>query len=267
MSDESEFDEERIAALERIYRTPSMRDRRRRVRDALGLESGEDVLSVGTGPGFESRGLANEVGEEGRVHGVDTAAPMLAVARERCAGLGWATFEEGDAANLPVESETFDAAAAVQVYEYVTDLDTAFSELFRVLRPGGRAVVLTSDARSMIYHAADQARSDRITEAFGDHYVNPRLALTAKARLERANFAVTDQEPYVHFETDLSDDAVSAAFIPGIKGVVMDRGAIDEPDVEAWIEDIHTRADTGEYFFSYNQYLFRAEKPRETGGY
>lgn len=264
MSDQSEFDEERIAALERIYRTPSMRNRRRRVRDALDLESGEDVLSVGTGPGFESQGLAADVGEEGRVHGIDTAAPMLAVAREHCTDLEWATFEEGDAVNLPVANETFDAATAVQVYEYVADLDTAFSELYRALRPGGRAVVLTSDARSMTYHALDQARSDRITDAFGDHYVNPQLALTAKARLERANFTVTVQEPYVHFETDLSDDAVSAAFIPGIKGVVRDRGAIDETEVEAWVDDLHARADAGEYFFSYNQYLFLVEKPRET---
>lgn len=263
MSDGTEFDEERITALERIYRTPSMSDRRRRVRDALALEPGEEVLSVGTGPGFESQGLAADVGEAGRVHGIDTAAPMLAVARERCADLGWATFEEGDAADLPVEDAAFDAAVAVQVYEYVEDLDAAFDELFRALRPGARAVVLTSDASTMTYHAADQARSDRVTEAFANHYVHPQLARRVKPLLEGANFEVTDREAYVHFETELRDDAVSAAFIPGIKGVVRDRGAMDETEVEAWVDDLEARADAGEYFFSYNQYLFVAEKPRE----
>ena len=266
MSDGTEFNEERIAALERIYRTPSMSDRRRRVRDLLALESGEEVLSVGTGPGFESHGLAADVGEEGRVHGIDTAPPMLAVARDRCADLDWATFEEGDAAELPIGAATFDAATAVQVYEYVADLDAAVSELYRVLRPGGRAIVLSSDARTMTYHAADQARSDRITAAFANHYTNPQLARTVKPRLEGANFEVTDQEAYVHFETELCDDAVSAAFIPGIKSVVTERGAIDEREVEAWVDDLHARGDAGEYFFSYNQYLYVAEKPRMEAG-
>lgn len=93
MSDGTVFDAERTTALERIYRTLSMSDRRRRARDALPLELGEEVLSIGTGPGSESQGLADDVGEARRVYGIDTAAPMLAVARERCADLGWATFK------------------------------------------------------------------------------------------------------------------------------------------------------------------------------
>lgn len=109
MSDEVGFDGEVVAALERVYRTPSMAERRRRVRDALALEPGERVLPVGTGPGFESRGLAEDVGPDGRVHGVDTAEPMLAAARERCADQPRVTFERDDAADLDVEDGAFDA--------------------------------------------------------------------------------------------------------------------------------------------------------------
>lgn len=263
MSEGINFDEERVAEMEKIYRTASMTERRRRIRDALALNPGEHVLSIGTGPGFESHGLAADVGETGRVHGIDTAEPMLAVARERCADQPQATFEQGDAANLPVEDGAFDVATAVQIYEYVPDLDAAFEELYRALRPGGRAVVFDSDWSTMTFHAADETRSERIISAFDIHCPHPRLARTLKPRLERANFEVTEQAVYVHFETELTEDAVATALIPPIRGLVTEQGGIDEADAEAWVEDLHERAEDGEFFFNFNQYLFVAEKPTD----
>ena len=262
MSDGVDFDEETVGAMEQIYRTASMAERRQRIRDALALESGEHVLSIGTGPGFESRGLAEDVGESGRVHGIDTAEAMLAVARERCADQPWATFEQGDAADLPVE-EAFDAATAVQVYEYVPDLDTAFAELYRVLRPGGRAIVFDSDWRTLTYHTEDEKRSERILTAFDAHCPHPRLARTLKPRLERANFEVIDQDVYVHFETELSEDTFGKALLRPMKGVVTEEEDIEQDEFEAWIDDLHERAEAGEHFFTLNQYLFVAEKPLE----
>ena len=249
--------------MERIYRTASMAERRRRIRDVLALDPGEHVLSIGTGPGFESEGLAEDVGETGRVHGIDAAEPMLAVARERCADQPQATFDHGDAADLPVEDGAFDVATAVQVYEYVPDLDAALGELYRALRPGGRAVVFDSDWSTMTFHAADETRSERIISAFDTHCPHPRLARTLKPRLERANFEVIEQDVYVHFQTELNEDAVAAALISPIRGLVTERGGIDEAEAEAWVEDLHERAEDGEFFFNFNQYLFVAEKPAE----
>ena len=261
MSDGVDFDEETVAEMERMYQTASMRERRQRIRDALALESGEQVLSVGTGPGFESQGLAEEVGERGRVLGIDTATPMLAVARERCADQPQATFEQGDAAALPVTDNALDAAVAVQVYEYVPDLAAAFGELYRVLRPGGRAVVFDSDWSTLAYHAADDTRSERIIEAFNTKSLHPRLARTLKPRLERAHFDVTDQDVHVHFETELTDDAFGGVLMSAMKGVAIEQGGIDEAVADAWIDDLHDRAEAGEYFFNLNQYLFTVEKP------
>lgn len=261
MSDGIEFDEEMVATIAEIYRTESMARRRRRIRESLAPDVGEHVLSVGTGPGFESRELAEAVGEGGRVHGIDAAEPMLAAARERCTDRPSVTFDRGDATDLPVEDEAFDAATAVQVYEYVTDLDAAFAELYRVLEPGGRAVVFDSDWSTLTYHTADETRSRRILSAYDAHCPHPRLARTLKPRLERANFEVSEQDVHVHFETELRDDALGRALLPAIERVVTEEAGIDEEEFEAWVEDIHGRANAGEYFFTFNQYLFRAEKP------
>lgn len=263
MSEGVDFDEEMVARMERIYRSASMKARRQKIRDTLALAPGEHVLSVGTGPGFESQGFAEDVGAEGRVHGIDTAPAMLAAARKRCDTLPAATFEQGDAADLPVSDEAFDAAAAVQVYEYVREVDAALAELYRALRPGGRAVVFDSDWSTLTYHASNDARSERIIEAFDAHCPHPRLARTLKPRLERANFEVTVTEPFVHVETELTEASLGEAMIPPLKGVVTEKGGIDEAEFADWVDDIYERAEAGEYFFNLNQYLFVAEKPAD----
>lgn len=263
MTDGVKFDEDAVAAVERIYTTTSMAERRQRIRDALALTPGERVLSVGTGPGFETRGLAEDVGEDGIVHGIDAEEAMLAVARERCDDQPWVTFERGDAADLPIDDGTFDAAAAVQVYEYVPNLDTAFAELHRALVPGGRAVVFDSDWSTMVYNTTDENRSDRVVSAFDTHCPHPYIARTLKPRLERAGFEVTHEDAYVHFETELSEDSVGAGFIPVIEAFVSHHDDIDGDEVSAWADDVRARAEAGEFFFSLNQYLFVAEKPHE----
>lgn len=261
MTDGFDFDEESIEVLETLYRTSSMATRRRRVREALALVPGERVLSVGTGPGFEPEELADVVGRSGRVYGVDAAGPMVATARRRCRDQPQTTVARADAATLPLADGVFDAATAVQIYEYVPDLEAAFSELFRVLRPGGRAVVFDSDWTTLSYHAADEARSERLLGAYDVHCPHPRLARTLEPRLERAGFTVTDRDVHVHFETELTDDAVGGALIPAIERVVTERGGVAESEAAAWVEDVRERARAGEYFFSLNQYLFLAEKP------
>lgn len=263
MSDSLRFDEEMAAAMERIYTTDSIAARRRLIRERLDVSPGESVLSIGTGPGFEARGLAEAVGEEGSVLGVDVEEPMLAVARERCADLPWVAFERGDAADLPVEDEAFDAATAVQVYEYVPDLDVAFSELYRALRPGGRAAVFDSDWATLTWHAADVDRAARIVSAFDAHCPHPRLARVVEPGLAAAGFDVVAHAPFVHFETATDWTSFGATLVPLVGEFVSSLEGIDAAEVDAWMADVRARAEAGEYYFSFNQYLYVAEKPAD----
>lgn len=261
MSDGVDFDGEMAGAMERLYATASMTERRRLIRDRLDLAAGESVLSIGTGPGFEAAGLAESVGPEGHVLGVDLEEAMLAAARERCADYPWVDFEPGDAADLPVEDGAFDAAAAVQVYEYVPDLEAALAELNRALRPGGRAVVFDTDWDTLTWHAADEARAARVVSAFDVHCPHPRVARTLGPRLSAAGFEVADPTPFVHLDLDGAGGSVGQLLSGLVARVVTERAGLEPDEVEAWEADLRDRAAAGEYFFSLNQYAFLAEKP------
>lgn len=258
MTDGLDFDEGMLADLARLYATDSMTRRRAFVRDRLDLQAGDSVLSVGTGPGFEVEGLAAAVGPGGRVLGVDASPAMLAAARERCAGDPQASFEEGAATALPVEDGAFDRAAAVQVYEYVEDVDAALAELHRALAPGGRAVVFDSDWDSLAFGVEDGARGERVLSAYDAHCPHPRVARWLRPALSRAGFEVVEVAPFTHVETAPGGVGSELARLVG-DFVAARAGDVEAAEVDAWLADLDARAEAGEFFFSFSQYAFVAE--------
>jgi arsenite methyltransferase len=107
------------------------------------LAPGEDVLDVGCGAGLDSLVAAQMVGSEGSVTGIDMTPEMLAKARSSAEELqlGNVRFVDGEAERLPFDDESFDVVISNGVVDLIPDKDAVFSELHRVLRPGGRIQV------------------------------------------------------------------------------------------------------------------------------
>jgi arsenite methyltransferase len=108
---------------------------------ALGtLQRGEAVLDVGSGAGSDSLVASQMVGVGGSVTGLDMTPEMLGKARAAAAEMGTTnvTFVEGEAGRLPFEDESFDVVISNGVIDLIPDKDAVYSEIHRVLRPGGR---------------------------------------------------------------------------------------------------------------------------------
>ncbi len=108
---------------------------------ALGtLEQGEAVLDIGSGAGSDSLVASQMVGPEGSVTGIDMTPEMLAKARSAAAEMGATNvaFVAGEAEALPFEDESFDVVISNGVIDLTPDKDAVFSEINRVLHPGGR---------------------------------------------------------------------------------------------------------------------------------
>jgi SAM-dependent methyltransferase len=107
------------------------------------LEPGEQVLDLGCGAGTDSLVAAQMVGPGGHVVGIDMTPEMLERARRSAEELGAANLEfvEGEAERLPFADESFDVVISNGVIDLIPDKDAVFSELYRVLKPGGRVQI------------------------------------------------------------------------------------------------------------------------------
>ena len=153
MSTTLNFDAAAAAETEAIYATPDIAATRIAVFRAANPRPGERVLDVGCGPGYLLRELGMAVGEKGRAVGIDLSDPMLAMAQQRCAAVVKVLTEKTDALKIPGADSTFDLACVLQVYAYVRELDDALVELYRALRPGGRAVILDTDFSGVVWES------------------------------------------------------------------------------------------------------------------
>ena len=110
---------------------------------AAKLAPGETVLDLGSGAGFDAFLAAREVGETGRVIGVDMTPEMIERARKNAAatGHGNVEFRSGRIEALPVANASVDAVISNCVINLVPDKAAVYREVARVLRPGGRMIV------------------------------------------------------------------------------------------------------------------------------
>jgi demethylmenaquinone methyltransferase/2-methoxy-6-polyprenyl-1,4-benzoquinol methylase len=117
---------------------------RQRAAELAELEPGGSALDVCCGTGDLALELSGRVGPEGSVVGCDFSERMLDLARRKAAGRGTGNvrFEWADALQLPYADDSFDAATIGFGARNLSELDRGLGELARVLRPGGRLVIL-----------------------------------------------------------------------------------------------------------------------------
>jgi len=117
---------------------------RRRTAEAAAVPPGGLVLDVGTGTGDLALDVAG-LDSSARVVGLDYTAPMLARAPAKAAARRLAervTWVRGDGQRLPFPDDTFDAVTSAFVLRNFADLYSAYADMARVVKPGGRVVAL-----------------------------------------------------------------------------------------------------------------------------
>lgn len=106
-------------------------------------QRGEHALDVACGTGIVARRVASYVGSQGKVVGIDSDRDMITTARSLPAHAGRAIeWVEGDAQWLPFADATFDMVLCQGGLQFISDRSAALREMRRVLKPGGRMVLM-----------------------------------------------------------------------------------------------------------------------------
>jgi arsenite methyltransferase len=255
-----QFNEHAALKLQAAYATEDVIAQRRASLEKLALRAGETVLDAGCGPGFLCEDLADAVGQTGRVLGIDISDDLLAFARRR-KGRDWLRFEKGDITAIDAPNASFDVAAVTQVLEYVQDTDRALAELYRVLRPGGRVLVVDTDWDGVVWHSTDLRRIDRIWRAWEFHCADPRLPRTLAPRLRAAGFDVVSISGFAIVNTMFDPSTYSHALAQLIVDFIERQDVLARSELDAWLADLRELNSAGRYFFSTLRCFFLAVKP------
>lgn len=159
------------------------------------LEPGETVLDLGAGAGIDCFLAAAQVGDEGRVVGVDMTPSMLTRARDTAAESKFdnVEFRLGEIEHLPVADASVDVVISNCVVNLSPDKRSVFSEVYRVLRPGGRVSI--SDIVATAPIPADVA--DDVTAlascVSGAAHVDEVRALLSEVGFEEIDVRIRDK--------------------------------------------------------------------------
>jgi len=120
------------------------------------VEEGQVVLDLGSGGGIDVFQASKLVGQSGKVIGLDATPEMIFRARETAKKYGYRNveFRLGEIEHMPIESDSVDLVISNCVLNLVPDKRSAFTEIYRVLRPGGKIsisdMVATQESKKII---------------------------------------------------------------------------------------------------------------------
>ncbi|MDE1769951.1 MAG: arsenite methyltransferase [Thaumarchaeota archaeon] len=164
------------------------------------LQEGETVLDLGSGAGIDVFLSANKVSKSGKVIGIDMTNEMLDKARKNARDGNYTNveFRRGDIEkNIPVDNSTVDAVISNCVINLTTDKTSAFKEVYRILKKGGRMVISDLVTDRELDH--DQVSHEQWCSCIDgaltqEHY----LESIKKAGFE--NVSILDQRTYMEGE-------------------------------------------------------------------
>jgi len=164
--------------LLRTAESPGIRGLKARAHERLGLHEGDHVVDVGCGPAIDTLALARRVGPAGRVSGFDADPEMVARANRLANEEGLGTFtrhEVADATALPLPSGAAAACYSERLLQHLPwpASEAAVQEFARVVRPGGRVVVVDTDWGTLSIAAPDPALERRVVQQHWLAFANP----------------------------------------------------------------------------------------------
>ncbi len=232
------------------------------------LAPGQHVLDVGCGPGTDTIALAQLVGAEGRVVGVDYDGTMIAEADHRAAQAGLTArvrHQQADAAALPFPAGEFDASRSERLFQHLHDPVAVLREMVRVTKPGGRIVILDTDWATLSMDTPETELEGRWNRHYAERYLHNGFAGRTLYRLfKQQGLAgiMVEMRPLV--VTDWRAARLGSNWDVHAQAIVAD-GVMTADEVQRLEASFEAADAAGVFFGSLSLMLVSASKPATDG--
>ena len=232
------------------------------LRDALSPCPGERMLEVGCGSGALCRMVAPGLLPGGELLGVDIAPEMVAAARAAAGQPAPLRFEVGAGAALPAEDATYDASFGARLLLHVADPVPVVAEMARVVKPGGRVVLMDWDFETVTVSHPDRELARRLLHWRCDHHSGDNWS--GRRLLGYALAAGLRDVTVIPVTTVARDEAAAlTGSMFRAAEVARDGGAITPAEYDAWVGELRRQLAEGRFLASITYFIVRGVRAND----
>lgn len=237
---------------------------KQRSHESMQIQYGQRILDVGCGPGIDTVHIAQIVGPDGRVIGIDQDANMLTEAdrgAQRAGVSAFVTHQRGEATSLPFESDCFDACRSERLFLHLQQPDQAMAEMVRVTKSKGRIVVVDTDTATASFDTREAEIERRLIRFRAENLLNNGYSGRQLYRLFKQSHLVdiniemfplhTTDYALARYIADLDETEQRAA----------EEGIVTHSELDSWHRDLENAADEGIFFASVSVVMVVGQKP------
>jgi ubiquinone/menaquinone biosynthesis C-methylase UbiE len=240
------------AFLEERSHSPDMQEVNQKLCEVVAPKRGERILEVGCGSGVLCRILAPCLQPDGDVIGIDISYKMAMEAGEYAlsAGvIGGIDFGSAGAEALPFSDASFDCAVAARLLLHVANPALVIGEMMRVVKPGGKVVVMDWDFGTVAVDHPDRKMTRQLLHWRNDyHGGNNWSGRQLWRHMKEAGLRNVSVHPCVLIAHDESDGLTQSLWRAA--QVACEAGVISEQERENWVMELKKRIQAGTFFAS-----------------
>ncbi|NEB12604.1 methyltransferase domain-containing protein [Streptomyces coelicoflavus] len=241
-----------LSVLDAADRMPSATRLRARSYELLSLVPGSTVVDVGCGAG---RAVAELAGRGVHAVGVDPDPWMLGAARERWPA---AEFREAGAEDLPFADGSVRGYRADKVFHVLREPGRAVAEARRILRPGGRIVLVGQDWDALMIDSDDAALTRTLVHARADLLGTPRAGRQYRSLLLDGGF----DDVTVEVHTSVFTDPEMLSLLTRLAESACTSGAVGRDRADEWLAEQRRRARAGRFLVAVPFFVAAASAQR-----
>ena len=246
-----------IDYLDTLRSLPEVQDCKQISYELLAVEPGQRILELGCATGEDVQALAAQVGQTGQVIGLDSSEDMLTEAIARASNHPLPIeFHQGSAEALDFEDNCFDSCRAERLLHLLEHPLQALNEMARVVRPGGKVVILEPDWATLVVYPSGPYLRRSIFEVDQSGTVGRQLPSLFK----RSGLQVSKIVPMTCVLTDF----VLANQVFLLKSQILEAseaGAIPQTQAIEWLIELAEATEKGEFFSAMTGFIVCGYKP------
>ena len=249
-----------IQFLADANRLPTVADAFRTQLKMLGIVAGDKVLDVGCGIGERAAQMAELVGPAGKVVGTDLSETMVTASNHRYGSSELPLeFHVAEACDQPFPDHTFDKIRTERVLMYVSDIPRAFREFRRLMKDGGKLLVVDFAWDSLIFGHKDTTLTRQITEYICDSFPNGRIGADLPRTFHAFKFTGLDVRP-VGYTAPLE---FTRRVVGGIIESGIEKGSFSREQIDWWWSAMEEDDRKGIFLTSFQGLMVAGTKERD----